>query len=208
MTRLLRLTLAALLAAAIAAQPPALRKGVSVQMPLTANAVAMPDADLPDSLVVAVTSRGAVYLEVTPLTPAELPGKLKAQLTARPGRRLYLKADARTPYSTIAEVLDALRTAGVNAPILLTSQPNSTKASYAPPMGLEVQLTPAPGAAQSVTLKPGNSPASDAELKQHARRDRPVVLHAVATAPFGDIVHAVDLCRALNATVFLSTPAK
>ena len=65
MSRMVRFSVGALLAAAIAAQTPALRKGVSVQMPVTTNAVAMPDADLADSLVVAVTFRGTVFLEVT-----------------------------------------------------------------------------------------------------------------------------------------------
>ena len=206
---MVRFSVGALLAAAIAAQTPALRKGVSVQMPVTTNAVAMPDADLADSLVVAVTFRGAVFLEVTTVTPAQLSGRVKAQLTRHPGKRVYLKGDARTPYSTVVAVLDALRTAGVHAPILLTSQHDSTKASYVPPMGLEVLLTPpVPNAAQSVTLKAGNGQTSDAELKQHARRDRPVVLQADGTAPFGDVVHAVDVCRAEEAKVFLATPAK
>jgi len=205
---MVRFSVGALLAAAVAAQTPALRKGVSVQMPVTTNAVAMPDADLADSLVVAVTFRGTVFLEVTTVTPAQLSGKVKAQLTGHPGKRVYLKGDARVPYSTVAEVLDALRTAGVNAPILLTSQHDSTNASYAPPMGLEVLLPPTPDAAQSVTLKAGNGQASDAELKQRARRDRPVVLQADGTAPFGDVVHAVDVCRAEGAKVFLATPAK
>ena len=209
MSRLVRFSVGVLLAAAIAAQTPALRKGVSVQMPDTTNAVAMPDADLADSLVVAVTFRGTVFLEVTTVTPAQLSGNVKAQLTGHPGKRVYLKGDARTPYSTVVEVLDALRTAGVNAPILLTSQHDSTNASYVPPMGLEVLLAPlVPDAAQSVTLKAGNGPASDAELKQHARRDKLVVLQADGTAPFGDVVHAVDVCRAEGATVFLATPAK
>ncbi|MGA2194390.1 MAG: biopolymer transporter ExbD [Bryobacteraceae bacterium] len=208
MSLMVRFSVGALLAAAVAAQTPALRKGVSVQMPVTTNAVAMPDADLADSLVVAVTYRGTVFLEVTTVTPAQLSGKVKEQLTGHPGKRVYLKGDARVPYSTVAEVLDALRTAGVNAPILLTSQHDSTNASYAPPMGLEVLLPPTPDAAQSVTLKAGNGQASDAELKQRARRDRPVVLQADGTAPFGDVVHAVDVCRAEGAKVFLATPAK
>lgn len=208
MSLMVRFSVGALLAAAVAAQTPALRKGVSVQMPVTTNAVAMPDADLADSLVVAVTYRGTVFLEVAPVTPAQLSGKVKEQITGHPGKRVYLKGDARVPYSTVAEVLDALRTAGVNASILLTSQHDSTNASYAPPMGLEVLLPPTPDAAQSVTLKAGNGQASDAELKQRARRDRPVVLQADGTAPFGDVVHAVDVCRAEGAKVFLATPAK
>src|ERR1017187_9856407 len=172
MSRMIRFTVGALLAAAIAAQTPALRKGVSVQMPVTRNAAAMPDADLADALVVAVTFAGNVYLEVAKVTPAQLSGEVKTLLTAHPDKRVYLKGDARTPYSTVAEVLEALRTAGVKAPILLTSQHDSTNASYVPPMGLEVLLSPAPDAAESVTLKDGNGQASDAELKQHARRAR------------------------------------
>ncbi|MBI5281183.1 MAG: biopolymer transporter ExbD [Candidatus Solibacter usitatus] len=209
MSRMVRFSVGALLAAAIAAQTPALRKGVSVQMPVTTSAVAMPDADLADSVVVAVTLRGTVYLEVTAVTPAQLSGQVKAQLTGRTGKRVYLKGDARTPYSVVAEVLDALRAAGVTAPILLTSQRGATNAPYMPPMGLEAPLAPpAPDAAQAVTLKAGSGQASDAELKQHARRGRPVVLQADGTAPFGDVVHAVDVCRAEGAKVFLSMQGK
>ena len=209
MSRLVRFSVGVLLAAAIAAQTPALRKGVSVQMPVTTNAVAMPDADLADALIVAVTFRDTIYLGVNTVTPEQLSGKVKAQLTGHPGKRVYLKGDARTPYSTVVEVLDALRSTGVNAPILLTSQHESTNASYVVPTGLEVLLPPpAPDAAQSVTLKAGNGQASDAELKQHARRDQPLVLQADGTAPFGDVVHAVDVCRGEGAKVFLATPAK
>ena len=208
MSRMSRFSVGALLAAAIAAQTPAPRKGVSVKMPVTTNAVAMPDADLADSLVVAVTYDGAAFLNVSRETPAQLSEKVKAQLAGCPGKRVYLKGDARTPYSTVVEVLDALRTAGVNAPILLTSQHDSTNASYVPPVGLEVLLPPTPDAAQSVTLKSRNGQVSDAELKQHARRDRPVVLQADGAAPFGDVVHAVDVYRGEGAKVFLATGAK
>lgn len=209
MSRIVRFSVGVLFAAAIAAQTPALRKGVHVQMPITTNAVPMPDADLADSLLVAVTFGGNAFLGVTTMTPAQLSGRVKEQLTGRPGKRVYFKADARTPYATVVEVLSALQTSGVNDPILLTSQHDSTNATYAPPTGLEVLLPPpAPNAAQSVTLKVGSSQASDAELKQHARQDRPVVLQADGTAPFGDVVHAVDVCRAEGAKVFLAMAAK
>src|ERR1017187_589361 len=67
MSRMVRFSVGALLATAIAAQTPVLRKGVSVQMPVTTNAVAMPDADL-----------------------AERAGRDYQERTARPG-------DARDP---------------------------------------------------------------------------------------------------------------
>jgi biopolymer transport protein ExbD len=177
-------------------------------MPVTTNAVAMPDADLEDSLIVAVTRDGAAFLNVSRETPTQLSEKVKAQIAGHPGKRVYFKADARTPYSTVLEVLDALRTAGVNTPILLTSQPDSTNVSYVPPVGLEVLLSPTPDAAQSVTLKAGNDQDSDAELKQHARRDQPVVLQADGTTPFGRVVHAIDVYRGEDAKVFLATWAK
>jgi biopolymer transport protein ExbD len=208
MSQIASFCVGALLATVVTAQTPALRKGVSVQMAVTTNAAAMPDADLADSIVVAVTLRGTVFLEVTTVTPSQLSGKVKAQLTGHPGKRVYLKGDARTPYSTVAEVLEALRTAGVDAPILLTSQQNSTNAAYVPPMGLEVLLAPASDAAHSVTLRAGSGRVSDADLKQHARPDRAVALQADGTAPFGDVVHAVDVCRAQGAKVFLATAAK
>ncbi len=207
MNRILLSSVGALLVAAAAAQTPALRKGVSVQMPATTNAVAVPDADLTDSLVVAVTFRGAVFLRVTAVTPAQLSEKVKAELDGHPGKRVYLKGDARAPYSTVAEVLDALRTARVNAPILLTAQHDSTDASYVSPTGLDVLLPPpAPDSAKSIILKVGNGQASDTELRQHAQRDKPVVLQVDGKAPFGEVVHAVDVCRAAGAKVFLATP--
>jgi biopolymer transport protein ExbD len=99
---MVRFSVGALLVAALAAQTPVLRKGVSVQMPVTTSAAAMPGADTADALVVAVTGRGTVYLDITTVTPAELSGKLRAQLTG-PGKRVYLKGDARTPYSRVVE---------------------------------------------------------------------------------------------------------
>lgn len=191
-----------LLAATMAAQTPALRRGVSVEMAVTAHAVAMPDADLEDSLLVAVTRDGTAFLSVNRETLGQLSEKLKAALAGHPGKRVYFKADARTPYSAVASVLDALRTAGVNAPILLTSQPNVTNAQYVPPVGLEVMLPPTPDAAPAVTL-----PASANELRQHAQRDQPVVLQADGATPFGDVVRAIDVYRGEGAQVFLATAA-
>jgi biopolymer transport protein ExbD len=115
MSRIVRLGLCALLAAVAGAQTPVLREGISLPMPVTMNAVTMPDADMAGSLIVSVTSRGAVFLEVTRVTPAQLSETLKADLLGHPEKKVYLKGDARTPYLFVAEVLSALRTAGADA---------------------------------------------------------------------------------------------
>jgi biopolymer transport protein ExbD len=209
MSRIVRLSLCSLLVAVAGAQTPVLRKGVSVQMPVTTNAVMMPDADLADSLIVAVSFRGAVFLGAILVTPVQLSEKVKADLQGAPGKKVYLKGDARTPYPAVAEVLGALRAAGVDAPILLTNQHDSADSSYIPPAGLEVLLPPpVPNAAQSTTLRIGNGHLSDAELKQRAQRDRPVMLQVDEMAPFGDVVRVVDLCRTAGAKVYLATAGK
>jgi biopolymer transport protein ExbD len=209
MSQTVRLSLCALLVAVAGAQTPVLRKGVSVQMPVTANAVTMPGADLADSLIVAVSFRGGVFLGATPVTPAQLSEKVKADLEGRADKKVYLKGDAGTPYRTVAEVLGALRTAGVGAPILLTNQHDSADTSYAPPAGLEVLLPPpAPDAAQSTTLRVGSGQPADAELKQRAQRDWPVVLQVDEAVPFGEVAHIVDVYRKAGAKVYLDTAGR
>jgi biopolymer transport protein ExbD len=169
----------------------------------------MPDADLADSLIVAVTFRGAVFLQAAAVTPAQLSERVKADLRKRPDKRVYLKGDARTPYWTVAEVLGALRTAGVDAPILLTNQRDSTDTAYVPPTGLQVLLPPpAPETAQSTTLRVGSGQPSDAVLKQRAQRDQPVVLQVDETAPFGEVVHVIEVCRTAGAKVYLTAMGK
>lgn len=202
-----------LLVAAAAAQSPALRQGVSVPMPVTSNAVAMPDADRTDSVVVSLTLRGTVFFDATSVPPAALSGKVKAALEGDAGKRIYLKADERAPYSAVAEVLDALRTGGVRAPILLTdqhaTQQASGAASYAPPMGLDVQFSPpVPSGAQVITLQGGDRQASDAEVRKQAQGARPIVLQADGAMPFGDVVHAIDVCRGAGAPSYLATSGK
>jgi biopolymer transport protein TolR len=135
-----------LLAAALAttplfAQDPTvpMQRGISVQLPATSHAIAVPSADKEDALVVAVTHDGRVYLRTDPTSPAELAGKIKSQLDARTDKRLYVKADARTPYANVVAVLDAVRTSGVRGLTLLTDQRGPSEAGkLVTPTGLEM----------------------------------------------------------------------
>ena len=208
MRGIFRFSVGVLLPAALLAQTPALRKGVSVRMAATTNALAVPDADLAESLVVTVTYDGRAFLNVSQETPAQLAESVKTGLAEQPGKRVYFKADARTFYSNVVNVLDALQSAGVEAPILLTSQPDSGGASYRLPSGLEVLLRPAPDTARVVTLGAGGRQASDAELRQQAQQETPIVLQADDMTPFGDLVHAVDVLRGEGASVFLAMQTK
>jgi biopolymer transport protein ExbD/biopolymer transport protein TolR len=99
-----------------------LQRGVSVQMPVTSNAVAVPNADTQDAMVVALTADGTAYLRGERLPTPALAERVRSELSARNEKTLYIKADARVPYARVVEVIDAVQTAGVEDVTLLTSQ--------------------------------------------------------------------------------------
>lgn len=227
MGNLLGLCLAAALSAAAApaavSAPPVLRAGVSVELPVTTQARPLPEADQADALVLAITRKPTVYLGITPFTPAQLTAKLKADLPGRASKNLFLKADARAPYSAVVEVLAALRQAGIDAPFLLTAQRHPSDApGSVPPKGLQVHLAPpAPSAvvveAQSpappaLTLKIAGERTTLAALhsalseRLHNRPRKQVLVEAGAPLPFGDVVQVLDLSRAAGAEIFLAVP--
>ena len=130
-----------------------LQRGVSVQLPVTSNAVSVPKADKEDALVVTVRHDGSVYLGVNPIRTTELPAKLKTALSDRAEKTVYIKADARTPYASVVKVMDSLRTIGVEGVTLLTAQQDAEEpGSMVPPKGLEMQVVAPRPARRSANL--------------------------------------------------------
>jgi biopolymer transport protein ExbD len=115
---------------------PMLQKGVSVDLAKTNNPVQMPDADKEDALVVAIQRDGTVFFGADKIAPDQLTNKIKDKLTNRVDKRVFVRADARTKYGNVVEVVDNVRAAGVDQLGLLTEQ---RKAGALPP---------APGAAK------------------------------------------------------------
>ena len=111
------------------APQPALRKGVSVEMPVADHAVEMRAADEPQATVVAITAEGKVYAGIEPTEPGAL-----SKLTAG---TVYVKADSRVPFQKVLEVLDALRGKSV---VLLAAPPKNVKAKMVPPYGMKMIL--------------------------------------------------------------------
>ena len=124
-----------------------LQRGVSVQLAVTSNAVAVPNADNQDALVVALTADGTTYLGVNPLSTSALADSVRNILATRNEKALYIKADARVPYARLVAVIDAVRNAGVVGLTLLTAQQDSADQGrrLAAPKGLEMRVvTPRP----------------------------------------------------------------
>jgi biopolymer transport protein ExbD/biopolymer transport protein TolR len=149
MNRSLKACLASLMVAAIPAvsaqQPGAivrLQQGVSVQMPATRNAVAVPNADRQDALVVALTADGTAYLSVDRVSTPALADRVRSILSTRSEKTLYIKADARVPYGRLVEVIDAVQKSGVEGVTLLTAQQDATDQGnkLVPPKGLEMRV--------------------------------------------------------------------
>ena len=101
---------------------PMLQKGVSVELATTNNPVQMPDADKEDALIVAITRDGKVFFGSDQISPDQLSNKVKDRLASRVDKRVFIRADARTKYGNVVEVVDNVRSAGVDQLGLLTEQ--------------------------------------------------------------------------------------
>jgi biopolymer transport protein ExbD/biopolymer transport protein TolR len=101
---------------------PMLQKGINVDLARTNNPEAMPDADKEDALLVAVTRDGKVFFGNDQIQPEDLTNKIKDRIAAKTDKRVFIRADARAKYGRVVEVVDDVRSAGVDQLGLLTEQ--------------------------------------------------------------------------------------
>ncbi len=101
---------------------PMLQKGVTVDMARVNNPTQMPDADKEDALLVAIQRDGKVFFGSEPITPDQLTEKVKDRLANKTDKRVFIRADARAKYGAVVEVVDNVRSAGVDQLGLLTEQ--------------------------------------------------------------------------------------
>jgi len=101
---------------------PMLQKGQSVDLANATNPMPMPDADKEDAVIVAVMRDGQVFLDTQKVTPEELTQKVKDRVSSRTNKQVFVKADARAKYKGVVEVVDDVRSAGVDQVGLLTEQ--------------------------------------------------------------------------------------
>jgi biopolymer transport protein ExbD/biopolymer transport protein TolR len=111
---------------------PMLSKGISVDMAKSNNPVVMQAADKDDAVLVAVARDGRTYLGTEQMAPDQLPQKVKDLLTSKLDKTVYIRADARSRYERVVEVIDNLRAAGVDQIGLLTEEIPKEKQGAAP----------------------------------------------------------------------------
>lgn len=109
---------------------PVLRPGISVELPLSSQAVAVPAADQEDVTVVTVTAEGDLYIGTQPTNVGGLAG-LRAST-------VYVKADARASYQQLLTVLSALK--GHQLVLLTEATEEAAPGKITPPYGVSVAV--------------------------------------------------------------------
>ena len=216
---------AAILFAPIPSHTQEMQRGISVQMPVTSNATSIPDADHNDAWVVAVTADGSLYFGADPMTREGLADWMKTHPRNREAK-LYIKADARAPFSAVEKVLAVAHEDLFQDAVLLTSKAHSLEPGTAmSPQGLEVLIGPAllTGVVATVVqlLDSGKQPPtvkvnddqvswSDVQttLQQHFQKgdEKVILLKADGRMPLASVARAIDVCRSSGAKVVISTP--
>jgi biopolymer transport protein ExbD len=158
-----------------------------------------------------------VYIEAEPIAAGTLAGTVKGRLAGRTEKTLYIKPDARTQYADVATVLDAARTAGVDATILVTG-----RREMGPAGGLQVSVgSSLPSGAESAVVRVLSSAQQNPTLtindeqipwsalqdglKQllQNRTEKVAFVNADGQLPFSQVVQVIDVCMAMGARVVL-----
>ena len=108
---------------------PMLSKGVSVDMVRTRNPLAMEDADKEDAVVVAVTRDGRLFLGRGETELDELGRTVGDIIEDKLDKTVYIKSDARARYARVVDVVNMLRTEGVDQLGLLTEKIQERRAA-------------------------------------------------------------------------------
>jgi biopolymer transport protein ExbD len=91
----------------------------------------MQDADKDDSIVIAVTRDGNIFLRTTQIKKEDITEQVKDRIANRLDKTVYVKSDARAKYGDVVAVVDEIRSAGVDQVGLLTER--NEKAAPPPP---------------------------------------------------------------------------
>lgn len=106
---------------------PMLQKGVSVDMAKATNPREMREADQDDAVVVAVARDGKIYLGSDQLLIDRLGERIQDLLAAKVDKTVYVKSDRRAKYGGVVDVVDTVRSAGVDTLGLLTDKVDKKK---------------------------------------------------------------------------------
>jgi len=88
-------------------------RGPAVDLAKVSAPVPMRAADREDAMIVAITRDDHIFFRTDNVRIDELPGKIRESVSRGSERKVYIKADARAKYVWVSEVLDNVRSAGI-----------------------------------------------------------------------------------------------
>jgi biopolymer transport protein ExbD/biopolymer transport protein TolR len=106
---------------------PMLNNKVNVDLAKVNSPTDMPDANKEDSVVIAVTRDGNVFMGANQVSTTDLGPKVSDALANKTNKMVYIRADARARYGTVQDVIDSIRTAGVDQLGLLADRRQSNE---------------------------------------------------------------------------------
>ncbi len=112
---------------------PMLQKTHQVDLAPTNNAQDMKNADKDDAIVVAISRDGNIFLGNNEVKKEDLSGQVKDRISNRIDRTVYVKSDARAKYGRVVEIVDEIRSAGVDQLGLLTEKTQNSRPTPPPP---------------------------------------------------------------------------
>jgi biopolymer transport protein ExbD len=89
----------------------------------------MPRANREDALLVTVMRDGMTYFQNSRVVPNQMPAMIRDGVNRGAEQKVYIRADARARYGTVAAVLDAVHAAGVEKVTFLVGQRRVLSAS-------------------------------------------------------------------------------
>jgi biopolymer transport protein ExbD len=99
---------------------PLLQQGISVKLPVAENTVDKPETQ--GQTVIAIASKGGIYLNAKAVKEGELADKVKDVLENKKEKLVLIKADEAADYSFIMAAMDQLRKAGIEDIGLITER--------------------------------------------------------------------------------------
>jgi len=82
-------------------------------LPRVGHPVSMAHANREDAMIVAILRDDKVFFRNDRVRPEQLPDRIRESLRQGSEKEVYIRADARAKYGWVAEVLDGVRSAGV-----------------------------------------------------------------------------------------------
>ncbi len=106
---------------------PGSHHGIGPDLPRAFRPVSMAGAKREDAMVISVLRDGTVYFGADKVSACQVRAKILDRLKDRSvERRVYIRADARVWYRTVKDVLDGVRSAGIERVAFLADQRRSS----------------------------------------------------------------------------------